>query len=102
MVGVFADGFISGVETIKIRTDSGTKERFIKRPWSVCAAVAAFSNMIGDRPFKELLFKNGLPWVMVFDGMPTGTDKTNIEDGTKRRKVFGIVAAYNYFILQYI
>lgn len=82
VVGIFADGFIQGVETIKIRTEKGTEDRFIRRPWSVCAAVAAFSNMIGDRPFKELLFKNGLPWVMVFDGMATPADPTNIEDGT--------------------
>lgn len=82
VVGIFSDGFLTGVETIKLRTDKGTQQRFIKRPWSVCAALAAFSNMIGDRPFKELLFKNGLPWVMVFDGMPTKADPTNIEDGT--------------------
>ena len=82
VVGTFADGFISGVETIKLRTENGTQDKFIKRPWSVCAAVAGFSHMIGDRPFKELLFKNGLPWVMVFDGMPTAADAANIEDGT--------------------
>ena len=82
VVGICADGFIQGVEDIRVRTEKGTKKLFIKRPWSPAAAIAGFSYMIGDRPFKELLFKNGLPWVMVFDGNPTPTDKTNIEDGT--------------------
>ena len=28
--------------------------------------------MIGQREFKEVLFKNGLPWVFVFNGLPGG------------------------------
>jgi len=45
--------------------------------WSVGAAVGAATHFVGDRPFNRLLFSNGLPWVMVFDG----NDK-NVEDGT--------------------
>lgn len=82
VVGTFGDGFIQGLETITLRTPEGTKEKFIKRPWSVGAAVAAFSAMIGDRPFRELLFRNGLPWVMVFDGLPDAQGNRNTEDGT--------------------
>ncbi len=44
--------------------------------WSVAASVGAVQHFIGERPFKEILFKNGLPWVFVFDGQP------NTEDGT--------------------
>lgn len=83
IVGVFSDGFIQGVEDIELRTANGSKRRaFIKRPWSVCAAVAAFSTMIGDRPFNEMMFKNGLPWVLVFDGMAGADGKVNREDGS--------------------
>ncbi|MCA1596283.1 MAG: hypothetical protein LC772_07645, partial [Chloroflexi bacterium] len=45
--------------------------------WSVAAAVGAAQHFIGDRPFHRLLFKNGLPWVMVFDGL-----RGSREDGT--------------------
>lgn len=45
--------------------------------WSTAAAVGAAQHFLGDRPFRELLFKNGLPWVMVFDGL-----KNRPEDGT--------------------
>ena len=42
---------------------------------------------IGQRAFKEILFKNGLPWVFVFDGLPdrVGDERTgpvNPDDGT--------------------
>lgn len=36
--------------------------------WSPAAAVGAVQHFIGERDFKELLFKGGLPWVMLFDG----------------------------------
>lgn len=45
--------------------------------WSVAASVGAVQHFIGDRAFNSLLFKNGLPWVMVFDGK-----NGNKEDGT--------------------
>lgn len=45
--------------------------------WSTAAAVGAAQHFLGDRAFKELVFKNGLPWVMAFDGL-----KGNAEDGT--------------------
>jgi len=63
--------------------DDGKKKRInVIHTWSVAASVAATSNFIGQRKFKELLFKNGLPWVMVFDGMPDASGKANPEDGT--------------------
>ena len=40
-------------------------------PWG------AALHFIGQREFRELLFQNGLPWVMVFDG-----ENGNAEDGT--------------------
>lgn len=44
--------------------------------WAPAAAVAATQKFIGQRPFRQLLFQNGLPWIFVFDGL---ADK---EDGT--------------------
>jgi hypothetical protein len=50
--------------------------------WPVAAAVGATVHFIGERPFRELLFKNGLPWVMVFDGPPGREGKPQADDGT--------------------
>ncbi|MEI8113297.1 MAG: hypothetical protein WCI54_06690 [Bacteroidia bacterium] len=61
-----------------IRTTEGTKEiEAVPCVWSPAAAVGAVQHMIGERDFKELLFKNGLPWVMCFDGY-----QNNPDDGT--------------------
>jgi hypothetical protein len=46
--------------------------------WSTAAAVGAAVHFVGERPFRELLFRNGLPWVMVFGGSAAG----RVEDGT--------------------
>ena len=45
--------------------------------WSPAAAMGAVQHMLGERSFKELLFKNGLPWIMLFDGY-----NSNPDDGT--------------------
>ncbi len=34
----------------------------------LAASVGAVQHFIGDRPFREVLFERGLPWVFVFDG----------------------------------
>jgi len=61
-----------------IRTADGNKEiDAIPCVWSPAAAMGAVQHMIGERDFKELLFKNGLPWVMCFDGY-----NNNPDDGT--------------------
>lgn len=61
-----------------IRTADGpTKIKQRITSWPVAAAVGAAQHFIGERDFKEILFKNGLPWVYVFDGLDG-----NREDGT--------------------
>lgn len=40
----------------------------VVQAWPPAAAVAATQKFIGQRTFRELLFRNGLPWVFVFDG----------------------------------
>jgi hypothetical protein len=63
------------------------KEYAVAQVWAPGAAVAACQQFIGQRAFKEILFKNGLPWVFVFDGLPgkVGQDRigpANPDDGT--------------------
>jgi hypothetical protein len=50
--------------------------------WPVAAAVGAASHFIGDRNFNRLLFQNGLPWIMLFDGADAANGHINPEDGT--------------------
>ena len=69
------------------------------RIFSTTAAVAANTYLIGDRPFKEILFKNGLPWVLVFDGLPGANGKADPEDATvmvigDMGPVFGVNSAF--------
>ncbi|WP_212005487.1 hypothetical protein [Chitinophaga sp. HK235] len=55
--------------TQKIHTPSGITEiTRIPDTWSPAAALGAVQHLIGERNFRQLLFPNGLPWVMVFDG----------------------------------
>ncbi len=60
----------------------GRKHLEVTQTWSVAAAVGAANHFLGQRRFRELLFKNGLPWVMVFDGLPDADGAANPEDGT--------------------
>ncbi len=63
---------------------SDTPRVGIAQAWSPAAAVAASQKFIGQRPFREILFKNGLPWVFVFDGRPMRDEsaQTRPDDGT--------------------
>ncbi len=67
-MGVY-HGNISWHRKVRINDDAGgVKDVEQIHVWSTAAAVAAATHFIGERPFRELMFKNGLPWVMVFDG----------------------------------
>jgi len=62
----------------QIKGDDGKPKRIeVVNAWSVAAAVGAVQHFVGERRFKEMLFRNGLPWVMVFHGL-----KGDPEDGT--------------------
>lgn len=62
----------------EIYTSNGVQKiPAIYSSWSATAAMGATQSLIGEREFRELLFKNGLPWVMVFDGY-----EGNDDDGT--------------------
>jgi hypothetical protein len=63
------------------------REYAVAQVWAPGAAIAACQQFIGQRAFKEILFKNGLPWIFVFDGLPAkvGLERTgtvNPDDGT--------------------
>jgi len=78
-MGIYGGYMITNSEgTYRIRTNEGLREiPRIPDVWSPAAAMGAEQYLVGDRDFKELLFKNGLPWVMVFDGYDNNPD-----DGT--------------------
>ncbi len=63
------------------------KEYAVAQVWSAGASVAACQRFIGQREFKEILFKSGLPWVFVFDGLrkKVGEERVGVatpDDGT--------------------
>lgn len=61
-----------------IMTENGKKKVSLPlAAYPMSAGIAAMQNFIGDREFKEILFKNGLPWIFVFDGI-----EKRPEDGT--------------------
>ncbi|WP_343667941.1 hypothetical protein [Chitinophaga sp.] len=82
-MGVYGGYMYSGdpnrsVQTMSIRTKNGTETvPKLHNTWSTAAAMGAVQSLIGERDFNQLLFQNGLPWVMVFDGY-----NNNKEDGT--------------------
>lgn len=73
-MGIYGGYMYSGdphntVPNMEIRTANGVERiSSIHSSWSPAAAMGAVQALIGERDFKELLFKNGLPWVMVFNG----------------------------------
>lgn len=82
-MGIYGGYMYSGdpnrsVQTMSIRTKNGTETvPKLHNTWSAAAAMGAVQSLIGDREFNRLLFKNGLPWVMLFDGYHQSK-----EDGT--------------------
>lgn len=82
-MGIYA-GYLStggrGSEHFKqnVLTDAGRSviDR-IPDAWSPAVGVGAVQYLIGERDFNRLLFKKGLPWVMLFNGYDQNPD-----DGT--------------------
>ncbi len=56
--------------------DLSGKNVSVAYAWSPAVAVATTQKFIGQRKFKELLFRNGLPWVYAFDGLQSPDDGT--------------------------
>ncbi|MDR3261483.1 MAG: hypothetical protein LBT78_06570 [Tannerella sp.] len=65
-------------ERVKIQTENGIRQiPAVPSSWSPAAAMGAVQSLIGERDFDELMFKNGLPWVISFHGYDHNND-----DGT--------------------
>jgi len=76
-MGVYGGNICSEGET-PMRLPGGKTQRVpYVHTWSTAASVGASQHFIGERPFSRLLFPNGLPWVMLFDGL-----NKNPDDGT--------------------
>jgi len=82
-MGIYGGYMYSGdpnrsVRNMAVRTTNGVETvPKLHNTWSTAAAMGAVQNLIGERDFNRLLFKNGLPWVMLFDGY-----NQKKEDGT--------------------
>lgn len=82
-MGIFGGYMYSGdphrsEKNMTVMTENGPETIPVKHSsWAPAAAMAAVQNLIGERDFNEILFKKGLPWVMLFDGY-----HGNKDDGT--------------------
>ena len=76
-MGVFGGNLCSEGEVAMRLPDGKTRRVPYVHVWSTAASVGASQHFLGERPFSRLLFPNGLPWVMLFDGL-----NHNPEDGT--------------------
>ena len=82
VVGVNSDSMVEAVQWRTVKTQAADEKRKILQTWSAGAAVGAFQHFVGERAFKEMLFKNGLPFVMIFDGEADGKGAATPEDST--------------------
>ncbi len=76
-MGVYGGNICSEGEADQRQPDGKTRRVPFVHAWSTAASVGASQHFLGERPFSRLLFPNGLPWVMRFDGL-----NHNPEDGT--------------------
>jgi len=68
VVGIQGDSVLAAIRDLTVQTAAGPEPRRINHTWSVGAAVGAFQHFVGERPFRELLFRPGLPHAMLFTG----------------------------------
>ncbi len=82
IVGIYGGGTINKLRVEVRQPDGKIEKREVPHAWPINADIAASQSFVGERAFRELLFRDGLPWVMVFDGLPDNEGKVNPEDGT--------------------
>ena len=83
-MGVFGGNLWDHPDVLVTQANGKKVRTRVDTAWSAAASVGAAVHFIGERKFNSLLFQNGLPWVMVFDGLPKGGgDATpDADDGT--------------------
>ena len=79
-MGIYG-GNICRVNQQRVRAEDGDYRAETVNAWSPAASVGAVQHFIGERRFRELLFQNGLPWVMIFDGVDSPDDGTVVVVG---------------------
>ncbi|HEY3284228.1 MAG TPA: hypothetical protein VGN26_18315 [Armatimonadota bacterium] len=75
-MGIFGGNISSDAPEREVMAADGKAER-IQEPavaWPVAAAVGAMQHFLGERPFRRILYRNGLPWVYLFDGLAGKAD----------------------------
>ncbi|MBS3763261.1 MAG: hypothetical protein KGZ25_08170, partial [Planctomycetes bacterium] len=73
VVGINSNKMVTTSFNTRLRGFKG--KRRILQTWSAGAAIGAFQHFVGERDFRELLFRKAPPFVMIFEG-------ENQEDGT--------------------
>jgi hypothetical protein len=81
-MGVYRGNICHTIPQIIKLANGSSKEIEVVHAWSVAASIGATQHFIGERKFAGLLFKNGLPWVTQFEGLPNEKNSVNKEDGT--------------------
>ena len=85
-VGVFHGNAIAGEkyweETLYKDNEGNEIKANIINVWPVAIALSAAMEFIGERKFERLVYPNGLPWVMQFEGLRDAEGKVSPEDGT--------------------
>jgi hypothetical protein len=76
-MGVYWGNVSQEVENTVRMADGHEEKMNTYFPWSTAVSVGAASHFLGQREFREMLFKNGLPWVIVFNG-----ENGQADDGT--------------------
>jgi hypothetical protein len=81
-VGIYGGNICSDNWATELIEGGGTRRIRPVQAYSVAAAVAAAQRFLGERNFQEMLFKNGLPWVMLFHGKLDPVGREVPDDGT--------------------
>lgn len=80
-MGVYFGNIAHKVQQPFIDDGGSRRTTDVIHAWSVAASVGAVQHFVGERKFREILFKNGLPWVTVFDGLSGPEDGTLVVVG---------------------
>ncbi|WP_157895129.1 hypothetical protein [Verrucomicrobium sp. GAS474] len=80
-MGIYGGNITTQVKRKVTLPDKSQREIETYTVWPPAVAVAAAQHFLGERDFRKMLFQNGLPWVMVFDGLKEG-DVEKPDDGT--------------------